>query len=94
MSSAGPISLDASTNIEANASKIMLGKDADEPLILGNKMKQWVTDFVTAVGNLTAITAIGPSAPLNTSPTWAQVKSLEAQFTNNLSTLAYTKLSK
>ena len=94
LSSAGPISLDASTNIEANASKIMLGKDADEPLILGNKMKQWVTDFVTAVGNLTAITAIGPSSPLNTSPTWAQVKSLEAQFTNNLSTLAYTKLSK
>lgn len=94
VSSAGSISFDAQQNVETSAQKIMLGKNADEPLVMGNKLKDWMDQFVDAIGKLTAITAVGPSSPLSNSPQWAQIQALKQQFQNNLSQLAYTKLSK
>jgi hypothetical protein len=67
LSSATAIAIDAKDNVSINAKKIELGTDATQPVILG-------TDFLTALGALTVITPTGPSAPLQSSPTWAQVQ--------------------
>jgi len=94
LSSAGSIAIDAQQDIEASANKILLGKNADEPLLLGNKTKTWTDEFIDALGNLTVMTAIGPSSPLSASPGWAQILSIKAKYQNNLSQLSFTKLSK
>lgn len=94
LSSADSISFDAQKNIEMSGNKIMLGKDADEPLVLGKKFKDWMDDFIDALGKMTAITAMGPSSPFQSSPQWPQIQALKQQFENNLSQLAYTKKSK
>jgi len=94
LSSADAISLDAQKNIEMSATKILLGKNADEPLIMGNKMKDWMEQLIDAIGKLTAITAVGPSSPLDQSPLWPQIVALKNQFQNNLSQISFTKQSK
>ena len=94
LSSAGPISLDAQGDIEMVGTKILLGQNADEPLLLGNKTKDWVDEFFNALASLTVMTAVGPSSPLNASPGWAQIETIKAKFQNNLSQLSFTKLSK
>ena len=94
LSSADAISLDAQKNIEMSATKILLGKNADEPLIMGNKMKDWMDQLIDAIGKLTAITAVGPSSPLDQSPLWPQIVALKNQFQNNLSQISFTKQSK
>jgi hypothetical protein len=94
LSSADAISLDAQKNIEMSATKILLGKNADEPLIMGNKMKDWMEQLIDAIGKLTAITAVGPSSPLDQSPLWPKIVALKNQFQNNLSQISFTKQSK
>jgi hypothetical protein len=94
LSSADAISLDAQKNIEMSATKILLGKNADEPLIMGNKMKDWMEQLIDAIGKLTAITAVGPSSPLDQSPLWPKIAALKNQFQNNLSQISFTKQSK
>lgn len=91
LSSETNITADASDTITLNSSTIELGNDADEPLLLGNKWKQWTENFFTTLGTLTVITPAGPSSPLTASPQWAQLEALKAQLPLILSDLAFTK---
>lgn len=64
LSSETNIALEAKNTVVLNATKIELGNNAIEPVILGNQ-------FLAALGALTVITPVGPSLPLASSPTWA-----------------------
>jgi hypothetical protein len=57
-------------------------------------MKDWMEQLIDAIGKLTAITAVGPSSPLDQSPLWPQIVALKNQFQNNLSQISFTKQSK
>ena len=94
ISSAGSVSIDANQNIEMSSNKILIGKNADEPLVLGNKLKDWIGQLIEAIGAITVTTSMGPSGPIQGSPQWARVEVLKAQFQTNLSQVAYTKQTK
>lgn len=91
LSSETNIAIDAKDSISLNSKKIELGDNADEPLILGNQWKTWFKNLLTALGSVTAISPNGPCAPLQGSPQWASIKSLEAQMDTLLSQVAFTK---
>jgi hypothetical protein len=91
LSSETTIALDANEAISLNSKKIELGDEATEPLILGNLWKTWTQNLITALGTVTAISPNGPCVPLAGSPQWASIKSLEAQITQLLSEVAFTK---
>jgi hypothetical protein len=87
------IAIDAKDTVEINSTKINLGFDADEPLILGNKFKTWASDLIDKLSTLTVVTPAGPSSPLSASPQWAQIVELKTQIPTLLSELAFTKKS-
>ncbi len=62
------ISVDVEGNctIDTPKATIKLGKDADEPAVLGNQLVSVLSDLLTAIKALTVPTAVGPSGtPLN-----------------------------
>lgn len=87
------VAIDAKNDVAINASKIELGANANEPLILGNQWKLWMDNLITALSTLTVTTAVGPSLPLIASPQWATIESLRSQLTSNslLSDSVFTK---
>jgi hypothetical protein len=66
LSSESNIALDAKNTIALNATKIELGDNATQPIILSR-------DFLNLLGTLTVTTPVGPSAPLASSPIWPQI---------------------
>jgi hypothetical protein len=94
ISSDTDISIDTKNNLEVSGQKILLGVNADEPIPMGNKLKDWTEKLIDAIGKLTAITNVGPSAPFSQSPNWVQVEVLKKQFDNNLSKQSFVKQQK
>lgn len=94
LSSDTAISIDTKNNFEVSGQKILLGVNADEPIPMGNKLKDWTEKLIDAIGKVTAITNVGPSAPLSQSPNWVQVEVLKKQFDNNLSKQSFVKQQK
>ena len=92
-SSGTSIGIDAKEDISLNASKIELGTDANEPLILGNKFKTWVENLIDTIGTITVTTPAGPASPLTASPQWAAISSIKARIPTILSDLSFTKKS-
>lgn len=86
--------VDAAKTVEFNTSKFKIGLNADEPIILGNEFKQWMSDFIDAIGNITVPTNVGPSGPINSSPAWPQIIAAKNKFDNNLSKMAFVKRTK
>ena len=93
LSSETNIAIDAKNIVAINATKIELGDEANEPLILGNKFKTWAETLIDRLSTLTVITPAGPSSPLSASPQWASISTLKAELTNLLSDLSFTKKS-
>lgn len=91
LSSATSVAIDSKEKIIANSKKIELGADANEPLILGNKWKQWMNNFVNTLGTLSVVTPSGPSSPLSASPQWVMIKTMMTQLDMLLSEVAFTK---
>jgi len=87
------IAMDTKDIAVINATKIELGDDANEPLILGNKCKAWIESLIDKLSTLTVITPAGPSSPLTASPQWPVITSLKSEITNLLSDLSFTKKS-
>lgn len=98
LSSKGGIGITSENNISIESisdisitsnTKIELGKNANEPIILGNKWKKWSEDFISAIGNITIPTPVGPSSPIKTSPQWVNIEKLKIQLDTILSELVY-----
>lgn len=68
--------VDAEETIELEATKIKAGKDADEPMMRGEKMRTWLR-------NMVVLTSTGPAQILTTQ--------VETDFTEVLSTKAYVE---
>ena len=66
LSSETNIALEAGNTVVLNAPRIELGDNATQPIILSQQ-------FLAALGALTVITPVGPSAPLSASPIWPQI---------------------
>lgn len=66
LSSETNIALEAGNTVVLNAPRIELGDNATQPIILSQQ-------FLAALGALTVITPVGPSAPLSASPVWPQI---------------------
>ena len=72
ISSVKSIAFDTDASFEINSPKIFLGLKAKEPLLLGDKSKDWLSDFVDVVEaivkeitKITTPTSVGPSPPTN-----------------------------
>lgn len=87
------IGIDAKDEISLNASRIELGTDSDEPLILGNEFKSWAEDLIDAIGTIIVTTPTGPSSPLSASPQWPQIESIKSEIPKILSDLSFTSKS-
>lgn len=91
LSSETTISIDSKDNVSLNATKIELGTDANEQLILGNVWQKWMEDFIQQLSLITVITPSGPAAPLTSAPQWPQIENLKAKLNTLLSNISYTK---
>ena len=87
------IAIDAKEDVSINGTKIELGTEADEPLILGNKWKEWANGLIDDLAKLTVITPVGPSSPLSASPQWASIAAYKGKIDSLLSELSFTKKS-
>jgi hypothetical protein len=78
------IQLESAGNIDLEGTTISLGADATESAVLGDVLKQWLTDLNTAISAITVTGNIGvpTSPPINV----AQFSALTAQLINILST--------
>jgi len=94
ISTPGSFAIDAAKAVEFNTSKFKIGLNADEPIILGNEFKQWASDLIDAIGEITVATNVGPTGPINASPAWPKIIALKNKFDNNLSKLAFVKRTK
>lgn len=71
-----------SKSISIDTNSISLGKNADEPLVLGNKLIQVLQDLITQISSITVVTSTGPSSP----PVNAgQISSISAKLSSVLS---------
>lgn len=91
LSSATAITIDATDNVSINATKIELGTDSDEPLILGNVWKKWTQDLLDAIGTIKIVSPTGIAAPINTTAEWPKVAALKAKLDTLLSEVSFTK---
>jgi len=91
LSSATAITIDATDNVSINATKIELGTDSDEPLILGNIWKKWTQDLLDAIGTIKIVSPTGIAAPINTTAEWPKVKVLIGKLDTLLSEVSFTK---
>jgi len=95
LSSDTSIGIDARDNITLNSSKIELGTNATEPVILGNQFQTWVNSLINALGGVTVTTVQAVptipvvSTPLTAAPAWPAVQAILAQFPTVLSQLVY-----
>ena len=87
------IAIDAKEDVSINGNKIELGTEADEPLILGNKWKEWANGLIDDLAKLTVVTPVGPSSPLLASPQWASIAAYKGKIDSLLSEMAFTKKS-
>jgi hypothetical protein len=87
------IAIDAKEDVSINGTKIELGTEADEPLILGNKWKEWANGLIDDLAKLTVVTPVGPSSPLSASPQWASIAAYKGKIDSLLSDLSFTKKS-
>ena len=93
LSSETSIAIDSKEDVSINGNKIELGTDADEPLILGNKWKEWASGLIDDLANLTVLTPVGPSSPLSASPQWASIAAYKGKIDSLLSEISFTKKS-
>lgn len=92
LSTDSAVTIDAATKFVAESSKIELGNNANEPLILGNAFNSWMNQLVTALSTVTPIhPVVGPCLPLAATPQWPAVLSLLSQIPTILSQVAFTK---
>ena len=91
LSSATAITIDATDNVSINATKIELGTDSDEPLILGNVWKKWTEDLLDAIGTIKIVGPTGIAAPINTTAEWTKVEVLIGKLDTLLSEVSFTK---
>jgi len=94
LSSETNIAMDAADTITLSAPAVELGTSQDSdlhPLMLGDKWKSWMSDFITYLGTITVITPMGPAAPITSAPQWAQIEALKAQLDTLLSQTTKTK---
>ena len=91
LSSATAITIDATDNVSINATKIELGTDSDEPLILGNVWKKWTQDLLDAIGTIKIVGPTGIAAPINTTVEWPKVEVLIGKLDTLLSEVSFTK---
>ena len=91
LSSATAITIDATDNVSINATKIELGTDSDEPLILGNVWKKWTQDLLDAIGTIKIVGPTGIAAPINTTVEWTKVEVLIGKLDTLLSEVSFTK---
>ena len=91
LSSATAITIDATDNVSINATKIELGTDSDEPLILGNVWKKWTEDLLDAIGTIKIVGPTGIAAPINTTVEWPKVEVLIGKLDTLLSEVSFTK---
>lgn len=64
--------LTASSSAKFNSPQIAIGHD-------GIELLDQLSQLVTALGTLTAISPVGPCAPLSASPTWSQVQQIQSK---------------
>jgi hypothetical protein len=93
LSSETVIAIDAKDNVSINATKIELGTDADEPIILGNKWKEWAEKLIDDLGKVIVITPAGPSQPLSASPQWPAIAAYKGKIPALLSDQSFVKKS-
>jgi hypothetical protein len=93
LSSETTIAIDAKDNVSINATKIELGTDADEPIILGNKWKEWAEKLIDDLGKVIVITPAGPSQPLSASPQWPTISAYKGKIPALLSDQSFVKKS-
>ena len=92
LSSETSIAIDAKETISLNATKIELGTDSKEALILGNAFKTWIENLIQVLGTIAPMSPGGVCNALNLAPQWAGVESLKAQIeTLLLSEVSFTK---
>lgn len=60
--------------------------NGSEPLVLGNQMKQFLSDFIDQVSGITITTQLGQMSPLNK----LQIENLKTQLDNFLSEISFT----
>jgi len=101
LSTEGTVNIDSTKEMFVNSSKIYLGLNATEHLILGDKTKTWLEDLLTQMGNLiSAINTLfvitspsgGPSSTVQASGSpgvqqMVQVQNSLSQLRNKMSTL-------
>ena len=93
LSSETVIAIDAKDNVSINATKIELGTDADEPIILGNKWKEWAEKLIDDLGKVIVITPAGPSQPLSASAQWPTIAAYKGKIPALLSDQSFVKKS-
>ena len=92
LSSETSITIDAKETISLNATKIELGTDSKEALILGNAFKTWIENLIQVLGTIAPMSPGGVCNALNLAPQWPGVESLKAQIeTLLLSEVSFTK---
>ena len=92
LSSETTIAIDAKESISLNATKIELGADSKEAILLGNAFKTWMENLILTLSTITPISPVGPCVPLAATPQWAGIESLKAQIEPLLlSEVAFTK---
>lgn len=93
LSSETTIAIDAKESISLNATKIELGADSKEAILLGNAFKTWMENLILTLSTITPISPIsGPCLPIGLTPQWAGIESLKAQIEPLLlSEVAFTK---
>lgn len=92
LSSETSITIDAKETISLNATKIELGTDSKEALILGNAFKTWMENLIQILSTLQPMSPSGTCSPLNLAPQWVGIESLKAQIeTLLLSEVSFTK---
>ncbi len=77
LSTTGTVNIDSDKGIILNAPKIQLGLKASEPLLLGNKTSQWLTDLISKIDSLSIALSVMVSLP-DGSP-YANVNSAASQ---------------
>jgi hypothetical protein len=91
LSSQTNVTIDSKQVTEINGSRINLGTNADQQIILGNLWKQWMENFIDAIGALTDLSPCGPCQPTKSDPQWGAIAALKAQLSTLLSTTNYVK---